>query len=68
MGFFDDELIWPDIIRLGNLEAVQICLNRGAATNAKNDDGKLPLEIARDIGNTEIIELLQRFGAPDKNN
>jgi uncharacterized protein len=45
----------PDVARL--------LLERGADAHAQTSEGKTPLDMAREKGNTELIEILQRTGA-----
>lgn len=52
----DQELF--DAIKQGNLDRVQRCLNRGADINVKDNYGKTPLDLAREEGHMEIVNIL----------
>ncbi len=44
----------------GRREIVELLIAKGAKVNAKNEEGKTPLDIAVDRGYTEIAELLRK--------
>ena len=44
--------------RYGQLETVKFLVERGANINAKNNYRKTPLDIAKEEGHTEIINVL----------
>ncbi|MGB5013267.1 MAG: ankyrin repeat domain-containing protein, partial [Pyrinomonadaceae bacterium] len=50
-------------VSYSNKEAVELLIAKGADINAKNKDGKTPLQLAIDSKNKEIAELLKKHGA-----
>lgn len=48
-----------------NAAVVEELLSRGAAGDAKNEDGDTALSIARRFGETSIVALLRKAGVPD---
>jgi ankyrin repeat protein len=44
----------------GHAEVVRVLLDRGASPTEKNDDGMLPIEIAKMYNRSDLIGLLQR--------
>ena len=48
--------------KYGNTEAGKVLLEAGADVNAKTDDGRTTLKVARRIGHDEIVKLLKEAG------
>jgi ankyrin repeat protein len=46
---------------IGHTEVVQILLDNGADVNAAREDGDTALDIAKNCGYTEIVELIQSY-------
>jgi ankyrin repeat protein len=44
---------------------VELLINRGADVNVKDDFGHTPLSMAKENGNTEVVDLLRKHGAKD---
>jgi ankyrin repeat protein len=42
---------------------IELLIQSGAEINATNDEGKTPLDLARDFENEDIAELLVSLGA-----
>jgi len=42
----------------GNVEVVKLLVSKGANVNVKNEDGKTPLDIARERRNVKVVEYL----------
>jgi len=47
----------------GNVELVNLLLEKGADPNARNGEGKTPLTFAREKGHDSVVELLRKRGA-----
>jgi ankyrin repeat protein len=43
----------------GDTAIIQLLINRGADLNARDHNGQTPLDMAREIGNQELIEILE---------
>ena len=43
----------------------ELLIAKGANINAKNNAGRTPLDLAKQRGNTEIVELLCKRGAKE---
>jgi ankyrin repeat protein len=52
-------------VRMGNKELIELVLGAGADVNLKGSDGKTALQLAREKGETEIVELLRKHGAKE---
>ncbi|MBL8309517.1 MAG: ankyrin repeat domain-containing protein [Burkholderiales bacterium] len=50
-------------LRAGQVDAVRNAIVRGANVNARDDQGRTPLQIARESNQTEVIRLLEAAGA-----
>jgi len=44
----------------GHADAVRFLLEHGASANRQNELEKTPLDIAREAGRTDIVELLEK--------
>ena len=51
----------------GQLETVIELVRRGASMQAKNEEGKSVLQLAKEVGETEILTFLQHFKKPTPN-
>ena len=49
--------------RNGNREVIEALLAKGADVNVKDKRRFTPLKLANKLGNTEIADLLQKYGA-----
>ncbi|HUU17930.1 MAG TPA: ankyrin repeat domain-containing protein [Sedimentisphaerales bacterium] len=49
----------------GHREVVNLLLVNGANVNAKDNDDRTPLSLAKDKGYEKIVELLRRHGAKE---
>jgi len=47
----------------GYPEVVKLLLEKGAKTETKDGDDKTALNLATEMGNTEVVKLLQERGA-----
>ena len=47
----------------GNVELVNLLLEKGADPNARNGEGKTPSTFAREKGHDSVVELLRKRGA-----
>lgn len=43
---------------IGNLEAIKFLIDKGANIHAKDNEGRTPLDLAREGGNTEVVNML----------
>lgn len=48
-----------------NIETVKCLLNNNASVTLKNNNQKTALDLARDNGNFEIVELLENINIPN---
>jgi ankyrin repeat protein len=53
-------------VRMGNQKLIELVLAAGADVNLKGSDGKTALQLAREKGQTEIVELLRKSGAKEE--
>ena len=51
--------------KAGHIQTAKILLESGAEVNARNDDGATPLAMALSRQNSEIIQLLRKYGAKE---
>jgi len=51
--------------RMGDLAGIKDLVEQGADVNAKENKGQIPLQLAKDKGHTEIVELLRKHGAKE---
>jgi ankyrin repeat protein len=58
-----------DAVTVGKKEIAEmlteLLIAKGANINAKNNAGRTPLDLAKQRGNTEIVELLCKRGAKE---
>ncbi|MCP4135218.1 MAG: ankyrin repeat domain-containing protein [bacterium] len=50
-------------VEYGNFDSAEFLLNKGAAVNAVDSDGKTPLHYAVKLGSSSLVELLKLHGA-----
>jgi hypothetical protein len=53
-------LQWNCLVRFGNTDIIQLLIDHGADLNARDHNGRTPLDMAREIGNQELIQILAR--------
>lgn len=53
------------VAKENNIETVKCLLNNNASVTLKNNDQKTALDLARDNGNFEIVELLENINIPN---
>jgi ankyrin repeat protein len=59
MGENDSILTWS--VKYGNPDIVRFLLENGVDVNYKNANGKKAVELAKENGNAEILELLNEY-------
>ncbi len=52
-------------VRVKNINIIRLLLQANVDVNAKNSEGKIALSLAKELGNTEIINLLIEIGAKE---
>jgi ankyrin repeat protein len=58
---FGNTPLWRSVMNTGESLAVpKLLLEQGADPNRKNRSGKSPLDVARDRGQEELVELFER--------
>ena len=50
---------------MGSKELTELVLEAGVDVNLKDNKGKIPLQLAREKGHTEIVELLRKHEAEE---
>jgi ankyrin repeat protein len=51
---------------MGNQKLIELVIAAGADVNLKGSDGKTALQLAKEKGHIEIVELLQKYGAKEE--
>jgi len=54
-----------EAVRYGYRDVVKLLIAKGVDVNAKDNDGKTPLALAKSEGHEKMIELLRRHGAEE---